>query len=354
METLRLTGLEKKYRGTDEDGLSLRPVDLSIEEGELFTLLGPSGCGKTTLLKLVAGLLDPDGGEVWAGNRNVTQIPAEARKFTMVFQQPLLFPNMDVVDNVAFGLKIQRVGKQQRVRAAEDMLRRVGLAHYGARYPDELSGGQQQRVALARALVTNPQVLLMDEPFSALDPALREGMRDLLGRIQKELRVTVVFVTHDLEEAFSLSDRIGVMRAGEILQIGSPQLLYEQPASTAVASFLGLKNQIEGTVSDGYFLDADGSLRMKANNAAKEGACVLIIRPESLELAEQEAVPEEALRFSGIVQEVKFSHGYYNGIVQIGTHSLTCRFTHRQAERLSEGATAEFWMRSQDAWIVRH
>src|SRR5690606_37028628 len=176
-----------------------------------------------------------------------------ARRFAMVFQQPLLFPHMTVEDNVAFGLKMQKAGKKERIERARNMLSHVGLEGYGRRFPNELSGGQQQRVALARALVADPRLLLMDEPFSALDPSLREEMRELLGRIQKELGVTVVFVTHDREEAFHLSDRIGIMSEGELLQVGTAKELYERPATAEVASFLGMKNIVPGTIAEGRF-----------------------------------------------------------------------------------------------------
>ncbi|EMF47882.1 spermidine/putrescine ABC transporter, ATP-binding protein [Planococcus halocryophilus Or1] len=257
MSDLRIINVEKHYKQPqqkDNPAFSLHPINLTIHEGEFFSLLGPSGCGKTSLLKLVAGLLPADNGEIWIGDQNFTQVPSEARNFAMVFQQSLLFPHMTVEDNVAFGLKMQKVDKKQRIAKARDMLEHVGLQGYGSRFPDRLSGGQQQRVALARALVANPRVLLMDEPFSALDPGLREEMRDLLSRIQLEFRVTVLFVTHDREEAFSLSDRIAVMSNGELLQVGSSKEIYEQPLTTKVASFLGLKTSLEETLKVAIFV----------------------------------------------------------------------------------------------------
>ncbi|MBB5178744.1 putative spermidine/putrescine transport system ATP-binding protein [Planomicrobium koreense] len=356
MNDLRIINIKKQFKQTERRGdpaFSLQPIQLTIREGEFFSLLGPSGCGKTTLLKLVAGLLQADSGEIWVGDTNLTKVPSESRKFAMVFQQSLLFPHMSVEDNVAFGLKMQKVGKKQRLDKARAMLERVGLAGYGSRLPDELSGGQQQRVALARALVANPRVLLMDEPFSALDPILREEMRELLGRIQKEFRVTVLFVTHDREEAFYLSDRIGIMNEGELLQVGNARDLYERPASTTAATFLGLKNIIEGTVSDGRFSSIGGNFEFAVNDRFQAGQGFLVLRPEAVELMPNASLPPKgSLHVSGVIQQLRFKHGFYLCKVQVGDEQLECVFSSRQRENATAGQKVDLMVDLKDVWIV--
>lgn len=356
MNELRLSRIEKYYnRSADNKSESfvLGPIDLSIREGEFFSLLGPSGCGKTTLLKLAAGLLEADSGEVRYGDSNLTAVPPEARRFSMVFQQPLLFPHMTVAENTAFGLKMQGVGKKERLAKAEDMLDHVGLKGFHNRFPDELSGGQQQRVALARALVANPRVLLMDEPFSALDPSLRGEMRKLLGTIQKDLNVTVLFVTHDREEAFELSDRIGIMSDGRLLQVGMDKELYEKPASTKIAAFLGMKNIIPGKISNGRFVSADQAITMDAENAGHEGDSFLILRPEALQAAEENnRAPTDSIRISGLVQKLKFLQGFHTATIKAGDHELECLLFSKQSEEMEAGQRVELFFKQSDAWFV--
>lgn len=341
MNEFRIKDIEKHYgqaKKNGSQGFSLKPIRLLIQEGEFFSLLGPSGCGKTTLLKLMAGLLQADEGEIWLGEINLTKVAPEARKFAMVFQQPLLFPHMTVENNVAFGLKMQKTGKKERLERSQKMLEHVGLAGYGSRFPSELSGGQQQRVALARALVSNPRVLLMDEPFSALDPSLREEMRELLSRIQKEFQVTVVFVTHDREEAFYLSDRIGVMSEGELLQVGSAKELYEQPCSTKVASFLGIRNIIQGVIDGGRFSSAEAKLSISADSSLS-GSSYMIVRPESLQLVTKntDELRNDQLYISGIVQQLRFNHGFYLMMIQVGSLLIECVVSSQQAEGIVIG-----------------
>lgn len=357
MDDLHIINIEKHYKYShqkNEPVFSLQPVQLTIHEGEFFSLLGPSGCGKTTLLKLVAGLLPADNGEIWIGDSNLTTVPSEARKFAMVFQQSLLFPHMTVEDNVAFGLKMQKVGKKIRLDQARDMLEHVGLAGYGSRFPDELSGGQQQRVALARALVANPRVLLMDEPFSALDPSLREEMRELLLQIQQQFRVTVLFVTHDREEAFYLSDRIGVMSEGTLLQVGKAKDLYERPKSAKVASFLGLKNIIEGEISSGRFSSTTNSeIEFPVNNV-EAGPCFLILRPEVLQLATRNTpLQSGSIQFNGTVNQLRFNHGFYSANIQVGNYLLDCTFSSQQADTIAVGDVVELFVNNEDLWFVK-
>ncbi len=223
-------------------------VDLRIEPGELFFLLGPSGCGKTTLLRMIAGLHEPTGGRLHFGDRDVTHLPTGQRNAAMVFQSYALWPHMTVAQNVAFGLDVRRVSRQEKDQRVAEALRRVQMTELAGRRPTQLSGGQQQRVALARALVVNPDVLLLDEPLSNLDAKLRLEMRTAIRRICKTARITTIYVTHDQEEALSMADRIAVMRDGKLMQVGAPAELYNRPANRFVADFLGTTNFIPATV----------------------------------------------------------------------------------------------------------
>ncbi|MGH7263309.1 MAG: ABC transporter ATP-binding protein [Candidatus Rokuibacteriota bacterium] len=261
---------------------------LAIADGELFTLLGPSGCGKTTLLRLIAGFYRPDGGTLRFGARIVNDLPPHARNIGMVFQNYALWPHMTVFQNVAYGLRLRGLGGEAlRGRVAEG-LRKVNLAGLEARYPGQLSGGQQQRVALARALVLNPDLLLLDEPLSNLDAKIRVQVRAEIRKLQQELGITTVYVTHDQEEALSLSDRVAVMRDGHVLQVGRPRELYERPRTRFVADFVGTNNLIPGTVAshDGDTLAVEtalGRLRGLAVAGLRPGQpCVLAIRPENV------------------------------------------------------------------------
>jgi spermidine/putrescine transport system ATP-binding protein len=224
---------------------AVNDVSVDIREGEFFSLLGPSGCGKTTSLRMIAGFVEPDAGRVLLRGEDVTHVPPNKRPVNMVFQQYALFPHMSVYDNVAFGLSVKRVPRREHKERIEAVLRVVSLEGLGRRRPRQLSGGQQQRVALARALVNRPAALLLDEPLGALDVKLRKQMQLELKRIQHDLGTTFVYVTHDQEEALAMSDRIAVMNAGQVEQIGSPHEIYEQPASDFVADFVGTINVLD-------------------------------------------------------------------------------------------------------------
>ncbi len=270
-------------------------VSLDITDGELFTLLGPSGCGKTTLLRLIAGFYRPDGGHLVFDERVVDDVPPYARNIGMVFQNYALWPHMTVFQNVAYGLKLRRLGGEAlRARVAEG-LRKVNLVGLEARYPGQLSGGQQQRVALARALVLNPDLLLLDEPLSNLDARIRVQVRAEIRRLQRELGITTVYVTHDQEEALSLSDRVAVMRDGRVLQVGAPKELYERPRTRFVADFVGTNNLVPGTARDG---DGEalivetvlGALRTRASDGVEPGQpCVVAVRPENIAVGQPAA-----------------------------------------------------------------
>ena len=267
-------------------------VGFSIEEGEMFTLLGPSGCGKTTLLRLIAGFYAPDEGEVQFDGRVINDLPPHERGIGMVFQNYALWPHMTVYENAAYGLKLRKVAPAEIGERIRSVLEKVKLGEMGDRYPGQLSGGQQQRVALARALVLNPKMLLLDEPLSNLDAKIRIQVRAEIRKLQKELGITTVYVTHDQEEALTLSDRIAVFNKGKVLQIGPPKSLYERPQNRFVADFIGINNLAEGTVE--ALEPAQGWMRLKTGFGEilavlderfhPGDRCVVSIRPENASL----------------------------------------------------------------------
>jgi spermidine/putrescine ABC transporter ATP-binding subunit len=280
-------------------------VSLAIEEGEMFTLLGPSGCGKTTLLRLLAGFYTPDAGEIRFGDSVVNGVPPHERGIGMVFQNYALWPHMTVSENVAYGLKLRKVSSSDRAARVLAVLEKVGLTGLGDRYPGQLSGGQQQRVALARALVLNPKMLLLDEPLSNLDAKIRVQVRAEIRKLQKELGITAVYVTHDQEEALAMSDRIAVFSLGKVCQVGPPKALYERPTTRFVADFIGINNLVDGTVRS---LDGPhGSLRADTalgeilaihdGRLAPGARCVVCIRPENVALGTQPGADRN--QFSG-------------------------------------------------------
>ena len=266
---VELQGISKRY----STQVAVHPLDLSIGDGEFVTLLGPSGCGKTTVLRIVAGLEVPDEGSVRIFGDNVTDRPANKRPVNLVFQRATLFPHLSVADNIAFGPKLRRADKTTTRARVDALLDLVQLPGYGARRVNELSGGQAQRIALVRALANDPQVLLLDEPLSALDLAIRRQLQGELKDIHRRLGLTFLYVTHDQDEALSMSDRVVVMRDGKIQQVGTPVEIYRNPCSPFVARFLGLSNVVAGVVSD---VSADGIVLEDAGLrvvAARPGLC---------------------------------------------------------------------------------
>ncbi len=281
MATVEARGISKGFAGR----AVLAALDLAMQDGELVCLLGPSGCGKTTLLRIIAGFIAPDSGRVLVGGRDVTGFPAAARRMGMVFQAYSLFPNMTALDNVRFGPRVTGQPKAEQISRAERLLDLVGLGQHRAKFPHQLSGGQQQRVALARALAVQPQVLLLDEPLSALDAKVRVQLREEIRRIQRETGVTTVLVTHDQEEALSISDRVAVMNEGRLLQVATPATIYREPADAFVARFIGAAAVLSGVAGPGSV--RVGGLDLLAGAAGRLAAGTpvdLFIRPEHVRL----------------------------------------------------------------------
>jgi putative spermidine/putrescine transport system ATP-binding protein len=278
--TVQLIDVTKAFAGQ----LALTGVDLTMKPGEFIALLGPSGCGKTTVLRSLSGLEQITSGRILIDGEDVADTPVNKRDIGMVFQSYSLFPHMTVLENVEFGLRMRKVDAAARARRSAEALEMVGLGHLGERFAHQLSGGQQQRVALARALVTRPRVLLLDEPLSALDAKVRVQLRDEIRRIQTELGITTLFVTHDQEEALAVADRVAVMNAGNIEQIGTPEELYTAPATAFVANFVGLSNRVPATVT-GHEVTVYGSKLQLLGESAADGAVFAMIRPEDFEIA---------------------------------------------------------------------
>ena len=290
---IRLVNISKDYDGTE----ALKNINLYIRKNEFLTLLGPSGCGKTTTLRIIAGFEQPDSGEVYFEGKNITNLPPYKRKVNTVFQRYALFPHMNVAENIAFGLKIKKMDKKTIDRKVAEMLELVNLKGFEKRYVDSLSGGQQQRVAIARALVNEPEVLLLDEPLGALDLKLRKGMQIELKKIHKYLGITFVYVTHDQEEALTMSDTIVVMKDGTIQQIGTPEMIYNEPKNSFVADFIGESNIVPGRmIKDSLVYFAEREFKCVDSGFNHNEEVDVVVRPEDIKL-----VPEDQGMLQGRV-----------------------------------------------------
>ncbi len=303
----------------------VKGFDLAVEKGEFVSFLGPSGCGKTTVLRMIAGFERPTSGTITIDGRDVTDLAPNKRRIGMVFQAYALFPNMNVAGNIAFGLKIAGLSKSETDARVQEMLGLIGLTHLADRYPYQMSGGQQQRVALARALAPKPQVLLLDEPLSALDAKVRVSLREEIREIQRTLGITAVFVTHDQEEAMSISDRIVVMNGGRADQIGTPSDIYNRPRTRFVASFVGSLNVLRARVdgADRHRVTVGGTaaqLPRAVSTADAAGHLSLALRPEALSLTPSQT---RDVTFSGIVKSVNFMGSVIRIQMTVGDEALS-------------------------------
>ena len=320
MTFLQLSNVQKRFGET----AAVEQFDLSVERGEFVSFLGPSGCGKTTTLRMVAGFEQPTAGAITVEGRDITRVPPSRRNVGMVFQSYALFPNMSVAQNIAFGLTLRRVAGDQITRRVGELLELIGLPGLGGRYPYQLSGGQQQRVALARALAIEPQVLLLDEPLSALDAKIRVALRTQIRAIQRKLGITTIYVTHDQEEALALSDRIVVMNKGRIEQVGTPQQIYTAPASYFVAAFVGNLNLVPATVAspaDGRVRALGGEIRTARPLPGRRAgeAVTLAVRPESIA---PNGRADATNRLAGTVEQSSFLGAILRVQVRVADDSL--------------------------------
>ncbi|HNB25761.1 MAG TPA: ABC transporter ATP-binding protein [Alphaproteobacteria bacterium] len=333
MTTLRLTGITRFFDGT----LAVDDVNLDVADGEFLTLLGPSGCGKTTTLRMVAGFIVPDRGDIWFGERRMTEVPPHKRNTAMVFQSYALFPHMSVADNVGFGLRMRKTDPAERATRIAEALEIVGLTGLEKRRPGQLSGGQQQRVALARAIVTRPDVLLFDEPLSNLDAKLREKVRHEIRELQTRLGITAIYVTHDQDEALVMSDRIVVMNRGRIEQIGVPAEIYRRPKTAFVADFLGLANIVEGTLEgEGRVMTPLGALRVADTAGIRANPVKICWRPEDMKLA----ASGQENRISGVARQVIFRGHVTEVRLEVNGQSLRVQVD--SDRQIREGDTLTF------------
>ena len=343
---VRLENLVRRYGTvTALDGLSL-----TIAPGELVALLGPSGCGKTTALRLLAGLEEADGGRVVVAGKDVTGLPTNRRNVGMVFQAYSLFPHMVAWENVAFGLQKRKVGTEERKKRALEALELVGLGRVANRYANQMSGGQQQRVALARALAIRPQVLLLDEPLSALDAKVRARLRDEIRRIQLEVGITTLFVTHDQEEALAIADRVGVMQLGRLEQLGPPTLVYTRPATPFVAEFVGLTNRLAGTVKGGSVEVRGVQLPLVQPDIA-DGPATALVRPEAVTLIGRGDAEEGPL--VGTVLTVAFLGAVSRVTVDLGDTTVLAQMPTSAASQHPAGTKVRLELRSDPVLIQR-
>ncbi len=315
----------------------LKNINLYIRDGEFITFLGPSGCGKTTTLRIIAGFLEPDGGDVIFDGKRINGVPPHKREVNTIFQRYALFPHLNVAENIAFGLKLKKMPKDKIDKKVEEMLSLVNLKGFGNRNINSLSGGQQQRVAIARALAVDPKVLLLDEPLGALDLKLRKDMQNELKKIQQSLGITFIYVTHDQEEALSMSDTIVVMDSGKIQQIGSPTDIYNEPKNAFVADFIGESNIVDGIMKEDRIVEFSGHVFDCLDGGfGKNEAVDVVVRPEDVDV-----VPVSEGMLTGKVTSVTFKGVHYEIIVDIGGFLWMIQSTDIQYEGSEIGLVIE-------------
>lgn len=327
---IELDGVGKKYG----DRYAIRGISLSVAQGEFLSIVGPSGCGKTTILRLVAGFIRPDEGVVRIGGSDMDGVPPNRRRVGIVFQNYALFPNMTLSENVAFGMKAQKRPEPEIRRRVAELLEMVGMADRAGALPRQLSGGQQQRIALARALAIEPRVLLLDEPLSALDAKVRNSLRFEIKRIQRESGITMLYVTHDQEEALSISDRVGLMNRGKLEQVGTPLELYSAPSSLFAADFIGVNNILRGTWDGAGGFMWNGRV-LRAGGDVPAGPATLTIRPEHLSPADGDGAGDNVLE--GVVQGKIFLGPVTRVACGVGDETLLMDLLSADGERLGAG-----------------
>ncbi len=330
MTTVELTSITKKYVGQEE--AVLQDFSLSIKDGELVSLLGPSGIGKSTLLKLIAGLERPDTGDIQFDGESILATPPNQREAVFMFQKAYLFPFLSVGENIAFGLKVKKLpAEEQRKRIAE-MLELIGLPGIEKRKPNELSGGEQQRVALARSLVIRPKVLLLDEPFNSLDRPVRLGLQEAVRNIQRELGITTILVTHDLDEAMAMSDRMALLMGGKVAAVDQPHRLFQRPPCVETAKFVGVETFIEGVASSGTLVSAEWG-EIKIEDETKAGQSVFAIRPEHIRIQKEKC--ENSL--PGVVKNCVYRGAQAEVKVALGRETIKAHISD-EAEMVAIGA----------------
>jgi putative spermidine/putrescine transport system ATP-binding protein len=351
MAYLELQKLHKEFG----DFTAIHEIDVAVTAGEFLSLLGPSGCGKTTALRIVAGFERPTSGQVVVEGKDVTHVPPNQRDMGMVFQAYSLFPNMTAEDNVDFGLRVRRQSRGDRRRRVSDLIELVGLSEAAKRYPHQLSGGMQQRVALARALAIEPRVLLLDEPLSALDAKVRLQLREEIRRIQSQLGITALYVTHDQEEALSISDRVAVLSQGRIEQIGAPAEIYNAPATPFVAEFIGTMNRLEATVGepDKGEVECGGTLIpvAEARGLARGERVLVLVRPETLELERADGAGAGAALEGDVVAHI-FLGAVTRVKVDAGEFELSADMPSARANALPVGSRVSARFPSESARVL--
>jgi spermidine/putrescine transport system ATP-binding protein len=353
---IEIKGVSKRFHNHPV----LQDINLQIRNGEFLTLLGPSGCGKTTLLRLLAGFESPDEGSIWLKGKDITATSPEIRNVNLVFQSYALFPHMSVYENVAFGLRCQKMAPALIDEKVSAVLSMVKLATFAHRKPQHLSGGQQQRVAIARAVVNQPLVLLLDEPFSALDYSLRKSMRIELKDLQRSLGITFIFVTHDQEEALSMSDRIVVMNQGAIEQIGTPRDVYEEPSNLFVAKFIGEANIFNAVIEESspkqVAMMIEGQVfRCQNKKQLQVGQSVnVMIRPEDIRVWDQREISDSTDMLPGIVEQVIYKGTTVDLLVRLASHKLiwASEFFDEDDEKLEYEVGEKVWVHWTSGWEV--
>ena len=320
--------------------VALSNFSLSINSGELVSILGPSGCGKTTALRILAGFIQPTEGNLLVGGQEILDLPAAKRGYGMVFQSYSLFPNMTTFENIEFPLKLRKIDAASRAKRVNELLDLTNMAEHAQKFPHQLSGGQQQRIALARAVALEPPILLLDEPLSALDATVRDQLRDEIRSLQKRLGITTVFVTHDQQEAMAISDRVAVMRSGQVEQLGSPRELYQNPKNSFVARFVGISNQIKSTKIG----DAWKVLGSSVSGPAEFNTGIAFIRPEDIKIT-------PSPNGIAVIEEISFLGSFVRVFMSVEGNRVIADLQISEAERLVTGQRVELTIRDANPLI---